>query len=150
MYVNGFDHPDILAGQGTMGLEILEQVPNVDAVVIPVGGGGLIAGCAMALKTMKPDIIIIVSEIHDHVSKSDYSNQYSICHCTASVAKLLSRAMSNHFIIILFLSGRGTRAVPELHHSHELWPPCPDRDPPQFGRRSHCPDGRSQRAGYSG
>ena len=60
MYVNGYDHPNILAGQGTMGLEILEQVPEVDAVVIPVGGGGLIAGCAIALKTMKPSIRIIV------------------------------------------------------------------------------------------
>ncbi len=61
LYVNGFDHPDILSGQGTMGLEILEQVPDVDAVVIPVGGGGLLAGCAKALKTMKPDVRIIVS-----------------------------------------------------------------------------------------
>lgn len=43
-----------------MGLEILEQIPKVDAVVIPVGGGGLLAGTAMALKTMKPDIKIIV------------------------------------------------------------------------------------------
>lgn len=44
-----------------MGLEILEQVPDVDAVVIPVGGGGLLAGCAVALKTMKPNVQIIVS-----------------------------------------------------------------------------------------
>merc|ERR1712004_77120 len=58
-YINGFDHPNILAGQGTMGLEIIEQVPDVDAVVIPVGGGGLIAGCAVALKTMNPNIKII-------------------------------------------------------------------------------------------
>ena len=43
-----------------MGLEIIEQVPDVDAVVIPVGGGGLIAGCAVALKTMNPKIKIIV------------------------------------------------------------------------------------------
>ena len=55
-----FDHPDILAGQGTMGLEILEQVPDLDAAVIPVGGGGLIAGVAMAIKTMKPSVKIIV------------------------------------------------------------------------------------------
>jgi len=59
MYINGFDHPNILAGQGTMGLEVLEQVPDIDAAIIPVGGGGLIAGCAVALKTMKPDIQII-------------------------------------------------------------------------------------------
>jgi len=59
MYVNGYDHPNILAGQGTMGLEILDQVPDVDAIVIPVGGGGLIAGVALAVKTMKPDVMII-------------------------------------------------------------------------------------------
>ena len=57
-----YDHPNILAGQGTMGLEIMEQVPDVDAVVIPVGGGGLIAGCAVALKTMNPNIQIIVRQ----------------------------------------------------------------------------------------
>ena len=59
MYVNGYDHPNILAGQGTMGLEILDQVPDVDAIVIPIGGGGLIAGVALAVKTMKPDVMII-------------------------------------------------------------------------------------------
>ncbi len=46
-----------------MGLEILEQVPKVDAVVIPVGGGGLLAGCAKALKTMKPEVQIIVRRL---------------------------------------------------------------------------------------
>ena len=59
-FLDRFDHPDILAGQGTMGLEILEQVPDLDAAVIPVGGGGLIAGVAMAIKTMKPSVKIIV------------------------------------------------------------------------------------------
>lgn len=59
LYVNGYDHPNIIAGQGTMGLEIVEQVPEVDAVIIPTGGGGLIAGCAVALKTLKPSITII-------------------------------------------------------------------------------------------
>merc|ERR550539_1609491 len=44
LYINGYDHPNILAGQGTMGLEVLDQVPDLDAIVIPVGGGGLIAG----------------------------------------------------------------------------------------------------------
>ena len=60
--ISRYDHPNIIAGQGTMGLEIMEQVPDVDAVVIPVGGGGLIAGCAVALKTMNPKIKIIVSK----------------------------------------------------------------------------------------
>lgn len=52
-----------MAGQGTLGLEIVEQVPNIDAVVIPIGGGGLIAGVALAVKSLHPGVMIIVSEI---------------------------------------------------------------------------------------
>jgi threonine dehydratase len=58
-YINGFDHPAIIAGQGTLGLEIAQQVPDVDAVIVPVGGAGLIAGVALALKTLKPQVQII-------------------------------------------------------------------------------------------
>lgn len=58
---HSYDHPHILAGQGTCGLEIIEDVPDVDAVVIPVGGGGLIAGIAVAIKSLNSDIQIIVS-----------------------------------------------------------------------------------------
>jgi len=58
-YINGYDDPNILAGQGTIALEIIEQIPNIDAVVIPIGGGGLIAGSAVALKTLNPSIQII-------------------------------------------------------------------------------------------
>lgn len=58
-YINGYDHPHIMAGQGTLGLEILEQVPDVDAIVVPVGGGGLIAGIATAVKSLRPDVEII-------------------------------------------------------------------------------------------
>lgn len=59
LYVNGYDHLDILAGQGTMGLEILEQVPDLDAVIIPIGGGGMIAGVAKAIKTLRPEVKVI-------------------------------------------------------------------------------------------
>jgi len=59
LYINGYDHPDIIAGQGSMGLEIVDQVPNVDAVVIPVGGGGLIAGSALAIKALLPHVEVI-------------------------------------------------------------------------------------------
>jgi threonine dehydratase len=58
-FVHGFDDPDIIAGQGTMGLEILEDVPDVDAVIVPVGGGGLIAGVALAIKSLRPQVRII-------------------------------------------------------------------------------------------
>ncbi|ESO89242.1 hypothetical protein LOTGIDRAFT_183268 [Lottia gigantea] len=59
IYINGYDHPHILAGQGTMGLEIVDQVPDLDACIIPVGGGGLIAGTALAIKSLHPDVQII-------------------------------------------------------------------------------------------
>ncbi len=50
-YIHGFDAPAIIAGQGTLGLEVLDQVPDLEAVVCPVGGGGLIAGVALALRS---------------------------------------------------------------------------------------------------
>jgi len=58
-YINGFDDPPICAGAGTIGLEILEQVPDVDVIVVPVGGAGLIAGIALAVKTLRPDVQVI-------------------------------------------------------------------------------------------
>ena len=58
-FVHGFDDPDIIAGQGTMGLEILEDVPDADAVIVPVGGGGLIAGVGRAIKSLRPGVRIL-------------------------------------------------------------------------------------------
>ncbi|CAB3245691.1 unnamed protein product [Arctia plantaginis] len=55
MYLNGFDHPHVLEGQGTVGIEIYEQLPEVDAVLAPCGGGSLLAGVAVAIKHLKPD-----------------------------------------------------------------------------------------------
>lgn len=53
-----YDHPHIMAGQGTAALELLEDVPALDILVVPVGGGGLLSGCATAAKAMKPDLRI--------------------------------------------------------------------------------------------
>lgn len=55
-FVHPFDDPLVIAGQGTIGLEILEDMPDVEAVVVPIGGGGLIAGVAFAMKTLRPEI----------------------------------------------------------------------------------------------
>jgi threonine dehydratase len=57
--VHPFDHPDILRGQGTVGLEILEQVPDVQTVVVAAGGGGLLAGVAGVVKELRPDVTVI-------------------------------------------------------------------------------------------
>ncbi|HWA24892.1 MAG TPA: threonine ammonia-lyase [Lacunisphaera sp.] len=58
-YIHGFDDPDIIAGQGTMALEILAQVRDADAIVCPIGGAGLIAGIAVAAKALRPRLRII-------------------------------------------------------------------------------------------
>jgi threonine dehydratase len=54
-----YDHPDVIAGQGTIGLEILKQNPNIDLVIVQIGGGGLIAGISTAIKAIKPSCEII-------------------------------------------------------------------------------------------
>ncbi|MEV7791459.1 threonine ammonia-lyase [Streptomyces sp. NPDC087512] len=59
VFIHPFDHPDIIAGQGTVGLEILEQCPEVRTVVVGVGGGGLVAGTAVAVKGIRPDVRIV-------------------------------------------------------------------------------------------
>jgi threonine dehydratase len=58
-YVHGFDGADVIAGQGTLGLEILEQVPDADAIIVPIGGAGLIAGLGLAVKAVQPQTQII-------------------------------------------------------------------------------------------
>ena len=69
-YIDGYDDPAIIAGQGTMGLEIVEQVPDVDAVIIPVGGAGLLAGLSLAVKTLRPDTKIVAVEAENVASFS--------------------------------------------------------------------------------
>ncbi len=60
--IHPFDHPNVIAGQGTAALEMLEQVPDVDTIVVPVGGGGLLAGTLIAIKSMRPDITVFAAE----------------------------------------------------------------------------------------
>jgi threonine dehydratase len=59
VFIHPFDHPDVIAGQGTVGLEILEQVPQVGTVLLAAGGGGLVGGVAVAIKSLRPDVQVI-------------------------------------------------------------------------------------------
>ena len=67
----------VIAGQGTIGLEILDQLENVDAVIVPIGGGGLISGVAFAINSLRPDVNVygvqaagapsMFNSVHDYV-----------------------------------------------------------------------------------
>jgi threonine dehydratase len=59
IFVHAFDDPEVIAGQGTLGLEMLTDLPDADAIIVPIGGGGLISGIAIAARALKPDITII-------------------------------------------------------------------------------------------
>ena len=58
-FVHPFDDPDVVAGQGTLGLELLEDVPDLAKVVVPVGGGGLASGIAIAVKSARPEVEVV-------------------------------------------------------------------------------------------
>jgi threonine dehydratase len=66
-YIDGYDDPAIIAGQGTAGLEIVAEVPGLDAVIVPVGGAGLLAGVSLAIKTLQPHVRVIAVEA-EHVA----------------------------------------------------------------------------------
>ncbi len=76
-FVHPFDEPEIIAGQGTVALEMLEDAPDIDTLVIPIGGGGLISGIGTAARAMKPDIRIVgvqaelYPSMYDHIKGAD-------------------------------------------------------------------------------
>ena len=68
IFIHPYDDPAVMAGQGTLALELLEDAPDLDVLVIPVGGGGMIAGCAVAAAGIKPGIEIIGAEVEGYAS----------------------------------------------------------------------------------
>lgn len=70
-FIHPFDDPDVIAGQGTIGLEILDQLKDVDVIVVPVGGGGLISGVAYAAKSLKPEIKVYGVQAREAASMAD-------------------------------------------------------------------------------
>ncbi|MBQ8503055.1 MAG: threonine ammonia-lyase [Clostridia bacterium] len=81
-FIHPFDDPDVIAGQGTIALELAEQVPDMDAVIVPIGGGGLISGMAYTLKSLNPNVKVygvqasgapsMLNSIHDsHIERLD-------------------------------------------------------------------------------
>jgi threonine dehydratase len=74
LFVHPYDDPDIMAGQGTVALEMLEDVPDLEELIIPIGGGGLISGCAVAGKALNPDIRV------SGVESDLYPSMYQLMH----------------------------------------------------------------------
>ena len=62
-YLSPYSHPDVIAGAGTIGLELLEEAPETEAVLVPVGGGGLVSGIAIAVKAMAPEVKVVGVEV---------------------------------------------------------------------------------------
>ena len=62
LYVHPYDNQDVILGQGTIGLELLEKIPDLDCLIIPIGGGGLISGIAVAAKSINPKIKEAIDE----------------------------------------------------------------------------------------
>jgi threonine dehydratase len=79
-FVHPFDDPKVIAGQGTIGLEIVEQMPEVEAVIVPIGGGGLISGVAFAIKTLRPDVKVYGVQAAGAPSMADSLREGKICH----------------------------------------------------------------------
>ncbi|WHO37593.1 threonine ammonia-lyase [Sphingobium sp. AP49] len=71
-FVHPFDEPDIIAGQGTVGLEMLEDAPEIDTLIVPIGGGGLFSGIGTAARAMKPDIRLVGVQAELYPSMYDF------------------------------------------------------------------------------
>jgi threonine dehydratase len=102
-YIHGFDDPAVIAGQGTLALELLEQVPDLDAVIVPVGGGGLIAGVSLAIKSLKPGIQVVGVEaaVMPSFSRAVAAGSVVVCPAQATLADgLATTRLGDHAFAI--------------------------------------------------
>lgn len=103
-----YSDPKIYAGQGTIAIEILEQQPDIDTIVVPIGGGGLITGIAVAAKSIKPDIRIIgvqteacpamINSYRDNTFYEEYPSEESLCDSLIGGIGKLSYEMARDYV----------------------------------------------------
>jgi threonine dehydratase len=117
-YVHGYDDPAVIAGQGTIGLELLEQVPQLDAVIVPVGGGGLIAGVSLAIKSLRPQIQVIgvEAEVMPSFTQALAAGRVVVCPARSTLADGLAttRLGDNAFEILRSRVDRALTVSEEL------------------------------------
>ncbi len=104
-FVHTYDDPLVVAGQGTVGLEIMEQWPEVEAILVPIGGGGLIAGTAVAAKTINPQVQII--GVQAEASPSAYlSLKEGRCYEKYDAAPTIAEGLAGGFGLVPFTIAR--------------------------------------------
>ena len=80
VFIHGYEDPYVIAGQGTIGLEIMEQLPNAEAIIVPIGGGGLISGIAVAVKEENPKIKVYGVQAEGAASIADSFKKGGVVH----------------------------------------------------------------------
>ncbi len=132
-FVHAYDDPRTVAGQGTIGLEILEDLPDVDAILVPVGGGGMIAGIAVAVKTLAPSVQVIAVQpaaspalrdsLRDGKCYEEYAAAPTICDGLAGgIGKIVFQAAQNRLIddVVLVEEDETKAAIRALVETQQL------------------------------
>jgi threonine dehydratase len=105
IFVHTYDDPLVVAGQGTVGLEIMEQLPEVEAILVPIGGGGLVAGTAVAAKAIHPEVRVI--GVQTEASPSAYlSFKEGHCYEKYDAAPTIAEGLAGGFGIVPFTIAR--------------------------------------------
>ncbi len=132
-FVNAYDDPRTVAGQGTIGLEILQDAPDVDAILVPVGGGGMMAGIAIAARALAPNVKIIAIQpaaspalrdsLRDNVCYEEYTAAPTICDGLAGgIGKLVFEVAKQGFIdeVVLVEEDETRAAIRALVETQQL------------------------------
>lgn len=132
-FIHAYDDPRTVAGQGTLGLEILEDLPNVDALLVPVGGGGMITGIAVAVKSLAPSVKIIAVQptaspalrdsLRDNQCYEEYVAAPTICDGLAGgIGKLVFEAAQKNLIddVVLVAEDETRAAIRALVETQQL------------------------------
>lgn len=132
-FIPAYDHPHVVAGQGTIGLEIAEDAPDLDAVLVPVGGGGLITGIAVAVKTLMPRTRLVAVQteaspalrdsLRDDVCYEEYAHGPTLCEGLAGgIGKMVFEAAKQKLIddVVLVAENDVRAAIRTLVETDQL------------------------------